>query len=79
MVVGILTAILFTPFFGLGITGAIRACEAADEAKRGNTAEYKKRICRSKAYALTGIGLGLLLIALITVASVGSDYSYRRF
>jgi len=71
LAVGILISIVFIPLSALGVMGVIKAIEAADEAKSGNAAEYKKKICRSKAYGLTGIGLLLLLITIITAASVG--------
>ncbi|KAF6019321.1 hypothetical protein EB796_022372 [Bugula neritina] len=69
LAVGILISIVFIPLSALGVMGVIKAIEAANEAKSGNAAEYKKKICRSKAYGLTGIGLLLLLITIITAAS----------
>ncbi|KAF6038786.1 LIPI [Bugula neritina] len=68
LAVGILISIVFIPLSALGVMG-YQAIEAANEAKSGNAAEYKKKICRSKAYGLTGIGLLLLLITIITAAS----------
>ncbi|KAF6019322.1 hypothetical protein EB796_022373 [Bugula neritina] len=67
LVVGILTAMLCC--LPLGVTGALKACEAADQAKSDDDAEYKRKICLSKASSLIGIGLGLLLITSITAKS----------
>jgi len=63
----------------LGVTGALKACEAADQAKSDDDAEYKRKICLSKASSLIGIGLGLLLITSITAKSVAAVAVYYLF
>ncbi|KAF6032852.1 LIPI [Bugula neritina] len=72
LVVGILTAIFLCP--PLGIAGAVMAYLSGEEARRGNAAAHKTKICQSKALTLTGLGIGLLaIIAVVTV--VGYKYA----
>jgi len=68
MVVGILTAIFLC--LPLGVAGAVMAYLSGEDARRGNAAAHKRKICQSKALTLTGLGIGLLaIIAAVTVVS----------
>jgi len=58
----------------LGVAGAVMAYLSGEDARRGNAAAYKTKICQSKALTLTGLGIGLLAIIAI-VCAVGS-FSY---
>ncbi|KAF6038080.1 hypothetical protein EB796_003611 [Bugula neritina] len=76
LVVGILTAILCC--LPLGVAGAVMAYLSGEDARRGNAAAYKTKICQSKALTLTGLGIGLLAIIAIVCAifvKSGSTFS----
>jgi len=72
MVVGILTAIFLC--LPLGIAGAVMAYLSGEDARRGNAAAYKTKICQSKALTLTGLGIGLL--AIIAILCLVGSFSY---
>jgi len=68
MVVGILTAIFLC--LPLGVAGAVMAYLSGIEARKGNAAAHKTKICQSKSLTLTGLGIGLLII-IAAVTAVG--------
>ncbi|KAF6022029.1 LIPI [Bugula neritina] len=75
LVVGILTAILCC--LPLGVAGAVMAYLSGEDARRGNAAAHKTKICQSKALTLTGLGIGLLfIIALLCLVGSDTDIFY---